>query len=76
MSGTHGPYIVDPNRVDVIGKVSGIPGGGTATLMLRTTVNGFEEGISLSGSITGGPELDTSDNSASIMVTVSREQTS
>lgn len=76
VSGTHGSYIVEPNRVDVIGKVRGIPAGGQATLLLRTTVNGFEEGISLSGSITGGPELDLSDNSASIMVTVSREQTS
>ena len=51
VSGTHGSYIVEPNRVDVIGKLSGIPAGGQATLALRTTVNGFEEGISLSGSI-------------------------
>ena len=76
VSGTHGSYIVEPNRVDVIGKLSGIPAGGQATLALRTTVNGFEEGISLSGSVAAGPELDVSDNSASIMVTVSGEATS
>ncbi len=76
VSGSRGSYAVEPNRVDVIGKLSGIPANGQATLVLRTTVNGFEEGISLSGSIAAGPELDLLDNSASIMVTVTREVTS
>jgi hypothetical protein len=44
-----------------------------ATLTLRTSVNGFEEGISLTGSISGGqPELNPADNHASIMVTTTR----
>jgi len=73
VAGTGGSYSVAPNRMDVTGKVTAIPAGGTATLTLRTTVNGFEEGISLTGSINDGqPELNTSDNHAAIMVTTSR----
>jgi hypothetical protein len=73
VAGTGGSYRVAPNRIDVTGKVFAIPVGGTATLTLRTTVTGFEDGISLTGSINAGlPELNTADNQASITVTTSR----
>ena len=42
---------VDPNMIDVVGKVPAIAPGSTASLVLRTTVTGFEEGISLAGSV-------------------------
>lgn len=35
-------------------------------------MTGVEEGIGLSGSVNAGPELDSADNQASILVDVSR----
>jgi uncharacterized delta-60 repeat protein len=42
---------VSATKVEVLCKLRTVPPGGAATLTLRTTANGFEEGIELSGSI-------------------------
>ena len=76
-SSTHVAATVEPNRIDVIGKVIGIPPGGSAVLTLRTSVNGFEEGITLSGSVdTGSPDTDPCDNTAVAFVDVVRGEVS
>ena len=77
VSSSHGACTVAPNRMDVTGKLRNIPAGGTATVVLRTTVTGFEEGIGLTGSVSSGaPELNVGDNAASILVSTSRNPTS
>jgi uncharacterized delta-60 repeat protein len=64
---------VAPTGLDVLGKVTAVPAGGTATLTLRTTATGFEQSIELSGSIAttdadGNPVTST----ASVVVLTSR----
>ena len=74
VASSHGHATVAPNRIDVTAKLTGIPAGQSATLTLRTTVTGFEEGITLSGQIAlfEGPEFN---NSASHTVPTTKDAT-
>ena len=73
VSSSHGTATVAPNMVDVLAKLRAIAPGQSATVILRTSVTGFEEGISLDGT------LDTTDTNgkpitvrAAVMVSTSR----
>ena len=60
------------SRRDVTAKIVSVPAGGTATVVLRATVTGFEGAIEIHGTVRGGAELNTADNSAHLTVLTTR----
>ncbi len=72
---TNAAATVAPDRRNVLAKLRPIQPGATATVILRTTVTGFEGSITVRGELQSGPELQTADNTALLTVLTSRNAT-